>query len=451
MQRDDLLRVAVAYSGGRDSTALLHATLQVATQQVATQQTWRVFALHVNHGLSRHATRWQRQAQAQCKRWAAQGLPVEFVAERIEAHPAPGDSIEAWARQVRYAALQSMLQARGIDVVLLAHHQRDQAETFVLQALRAAGVAGQAGMAQVSTRNGITWLRPWLHVPRERIDAYVAQYGLSFVEDDSNEDTRFARNRLRRQVWPALTLAFPQAEASLAAAATWAQQASVCLDELADIDLAQVATPRGLDVATWRGLGEARASNVLRAWVFAQSDHTAPASLVTRLLAELAAPGPARWPCASGELRRYRGLLRFVAAPPSALASASASASAACTPAAPERTLRIVRTGTYVLPGWHGRLRVERTPQAGVPLAWLAHLELVARSGGERFQAGIGRPPRSLKKQFQAAGLPAWEREGPLLYSGGQLVYVPGLGLDARILGLPGQPQVSIRWLADSP
>ena len=81
-----------------------------------------------------------------------------------------------------------------------------------------------------------------------------------------------------------------------------------------------------------------------------------------------------------------------------------------------------------------------------MPLAWLAQVELRARSGGERFQAGLGRPARSLKKQFQAAEMPAWERSGPLVFSGGQLVFVPGLGLDARVIGLPGQAQVTLAW-----
>jgi tRNA(Ile)-lysidine synthase len=89
---------------------------------------------------------------------------------------------------------------------------------------------------------------------------------------------------------------------------------------------------------------------------------------------------------------------------------------------------------------------VARVAEGGVPLAWLAHLQLRERSGGEQFQSGLGRPPRSLKKQFQSAGLPAWERGGPLVYSGGQLVFVPGLGLDARVIGLPGQPQVQLSW-----
>ena len=105
------------------------------------------------------------------------------------------------------------------------------------------------------------------------------------------------------------------------------------------------------------------------------------------------------------------------------------------------------RAGTYALPGWAGALHVERVREGGVPLAWLAHLELRLRAGSEQFQSGFGRPPRSLKKQFQESGIPAWERSGPLVYSGGQLVFVPGLGLDARIVGLPEQRLARLRWL----
>jgi tRNA(Ile)-lysidine synthase len=108
--------------------------------------------------------------------------------------------------------------------------------------------------------------------------------------------------------------------------------------------------------------------------------------------------------------------------------------------------LSILRAGPHALPGWGGQLTAKRVKEGGVPVAWLAHLELRQRSGGEQFQSGIGRPARSLKKQYQAAELPAWERDGPLVYSGGQLVFVPGLGLDARVLALPGQPQFSLTW-----
>jgi tRNA(Ile)-lysidine synthase len=234
-----------------------------------------------------------------------------------------------------------------------------------------------------------------------------------------------------------LTDAFPSAEASLADAAGWAQQALACMEELAALDLGAIAGARGLDIAAWRTLSDARRGNALRAWLKAQCGAPASASLVQRLLAELGLRQSARWPLAGRELRSYRGWLRCDAVlRPSA------------TPAAieAEAALSVLRVGRHALPGWGGVLQVTRVKEGGVPLAWLAHLELRPRAGAERFQAGLGRPPRSLKKQYQMAGVPAWHREGPLVYAGGQLVFVPGLGLDARVIGLPGQPQVMISW-----
>ena len=423
--------IAVAYSGGRDSTALLYATLLEAAPLGVT-----VFALHVHHGLSPNADAWLVACAAQCRRWAKRGLPVEFVAQRLTTSPAKGESVEAWARQARYRALRTMALERGVSIVLLAHHQRDQAETLLLQALRGAGVAGLAGMPVSVRRDGITWQRPWLAKPRQDIEAYVRRHRLKHIDDESNGDQRFARNRLRLDVWPVLGRAFPQAEASLATAAAWAQQASAALDELAALDLQRVTSERGLRIEPWLALSSARQSNALRVWLKARTGHAAAASLVVRLMQELPATRQARWPIDDGELRLYRGLL-------------------ACDPAAikadaPQREtlLSVRRPGAYSVPGWGGQLHVGRVAAEGVPLAWLAHLELRPRIGAEQFQSAVGRPPRSLKKQFQSAGVPEWDRTGPLLYSGGQLVYVPGLGLDARVLGLPGQPLVSLRWRA---
>ena len=422
-------RIAVAYSGGRDSTALLHATLQHAVHDDV-----QVVALHVHHGLSPNADLWLEHGAAQCRRWARRGWPVEFVAHRVPGSPAKGESVEAWARGVRYRALSAMAHERGISLVLLAHHQRDQAETWLLQALRGAGVAGLSGMPRSVQRDGITWLRPWLDRPRAEIDAYVRRHRLKFVDDDSNADPRFARNRLRLQVWPVLSAAFPQAEATLAVAAEWAQQADALLDEIAAQDLAGLSPQGPLDIGAWQALSVARRSNALRGWLRQHHGAAAPASLVERLLRELPAVRSARWPTAGGELRLYRGRLRFEPVPDADAAGG-------------DTVLSVRRAGRYAVPGWCGELQVERVREGGVPLAWLARLDLRRRVGGERFQAGPGRPPRSLKKQYQAAAVPIWERRGPLLYSGGQLVFVPGLGLDARVIGLPGQPLVALRWL----
>lgn len=426
-------RVAVAWSGGRDSTALLHATLVAAAEQGG-----EVVALHVHHGLSPHADAWLAHCEAQCRRWQRRGLPVRLRFERLGERPARGESVEAWAREQRYRVLRRLALEEGIALVLLAHHRRDQAETFLLQALRGAGVAGLAGMPKQVERDGITWQRPWLGRGRAEIEAYVRRHRLKHIDDDSNADPRYARNRLRLQVWPALEAAFAQAESTLADSATWAQQAAACADDLARNDLRVAERADGaLGIADLRALAPHRRANVLRHWLRLRLGALPPGSLLERLERELDAATSAdrRWPTPTGELRCHRGRLMHVDAVPGIEAESV------------ETQLRIERAGRHALPGWGGTLIVRRVRSGGVPFAWLAHLELRRRSGAERFQAGIGRPPRSLKKQYQAAGIPAWQRGGPLVYSGGQLVFVPGLGLDARVFALPGQPQATFEWL----
>lgn len=423
-------RIAVAWSGGRDSTALLHATL-VAAQAYGVD----VLALHVHHGLSPNADAWVAHCERQCRRWMRRGFAVRLQVARLAIRPPRGESIEAWARKERYRALRRMAMEQGTQVVLLAHHRLDQAETVLIQALRGGGVAGLAGMPRDVERDGIRWQRPWLDQDPRAIAAYVRRHRLSHITDDSNDDPRFARNRLRLQVWPAIEAAFADAQVTLADTATWAQQATACLDDLACADLLGIASESGLSVPRWLALSEARRVNALRHWLRDRFGRPATAALVTRMVQELGRARQGAWQAEGGVLRVYRGKLAWH--PPSLPAGLSAQR---------ETTLSVRRAGRYELPGWGGALRVARVREGGVPLAWIAQLELRERSGGEQFQSGIDRPPRSLKKQFQSLAVPAWERDGPLVCSGGQLVFVPGLGLDARVIGLPGQPLVSLHW-----
>ncbi|MDQ6681196.1 MAG: tRNA lysidine(34) synthetase TilS, partial [Pseudomonadota bacterium] len=242
-------RVAVAFSGGRDSTALLHATVRAPTPLGV-----EVVALHVHHGLSVQADAWAEHCRDTCASWSTAAGALIFESRRIQGRPAKGDSVEAWARTARYAALRTMALGHGTSLVLLAHHQRDQAETLLLQALRGSGVAGLAGMPRLVARDSVTWARPWLERPRDEIEAYVRRHRLTYIDDESNDEPRFDRNRLRLAVWPALVEAFPQAESSFADAAAWAQQAASALAELAALDLALVAPQADLDVARWSAL-----------------------------------------------------------------------------------------------------------------------------------------------------------------------------------------------------
>lgn len=270
----------------------------------------QVVALHIHHGLLADADGWLRRAQQLCARWRRRGWPLTLRWQRLDGRPAPGDSIEAWARAGRHAALAAMAAGAGASLLLLAHHRRDQAETFVLQALRGGAPAGLSAMPRQIQRDGITWARPWLDQPRSAIDAYVAAQRLRPVDDPSNADARLARNRLRLNVWPALEQAFPHAETSLAAAAQRAQEARAALDELATLDLAPLVDDHGaLAVAGWRALSAARQANALRAWWAKQAGHSAPLAFVNRLLTEVPAKGAARWPAGGGwtcALRRGR-------------------------------------------------------------------------------------------------------------------------------------------------
>ena len=428
--------VAVAYSGGRDSTALLHATLAAVRGSAV-----EVVALHVHHGLSAHADEWLAHCQRRCANWAAEGQPLRFDSRRVGASgPDRGDSLEAWAREARYAALAEMALAQHVDLVLLAHHRRDQAETVLLQALRGGGPAGLAAMPRVAQRRGLTWARPWLKVAPDRIVAYLQAHGLTHVEDDSNADARLLRNRLRLNVWPVLAAAFPQAETALAAVASRASEALACADELASIDLQQVDSADGLRLDDWLRLAPARRGNVLRAWIRTRAGVAAPASLVARLQQELPGTGPARWPMPAGfVLERYRGRLRCLPA----IAERAGRT--------PEARLGAAGEGIVELPGWGGRLRLVEVRQGGLAPALLDGAVLRRRSGGERFQAAPGRPPRSLKKQFQAAAVPAWQRDGPLVHVDGELVYVPGLGHDARSWAPVGTAQIGLQWEATDP
>jgi len=226
-----------------------------------------VLALHVHHGLSPNADAWLDHASALCARWARRGLPIELVATRVIECPAPGQSVEAWARRARYRALRDMAIARDVDLILLAHHRRDQAETFLLQALRGGGAAGLSAMPKVVRRDGITWARPWLALSRDAIESYARRHRLRWTDDESNDDDRFARNRLRRRVWPALLDAFGDAEGSLAAAAQRIQDAAAVVDEIAALDLAAIADEGGLDIAAWRQLSPARQRQALLRWL----------------------------------------------------------------------------------------------------------------------------------------------------------------------------------------
>ncbi len=414
--------VAVAYSGGRDSTALLLAAARVAAGTGAA-----LHALHVHHGLSRQADAWQVHCAAAC---AGLGVPLHIA--RVHVPQRSRDGLEAEARRQRYQALARLALDARCQAVLLAHHADDQAETLLLQALRGAGVAGLAAMPARIRRGGLDWIRPWLGERRALLAAYQRQAGVGHVEDDSNADPRHARNRLRLQVMPLLEGGFPGAVQALSHSAAQLQEALACLDELAAEDLGRLRGPDGmLDVPAWASLSPPRRSLALRAWLNEVLGAPAPRTLDARLQAQLR-PGiaPHRWPAPGGFVAVYRDRLSWAPAGDGA---------------PPARSMTVPGPGTFAVPGLAAVLEVQPATR-GVPLSTLVGLAWRPRRGGEQFQTAARGVPRSLKKCFQAAGVPAWQRDAPLLYAGDKLLFVPALGIDARWLAADGEGLVSLRW-----
>jgi tRNA(Ile)-lysidine synthase len=244
--------IAVACSGGADSTALL----------LAAHARWpdRVLALHVHHGLQAAADGFEAQVRGLCDRHG-----IALRVSRVDARAAAGQSPEDAARIARYAALAGLARDAGAAWVLLAQHLDDQAETVLLALSRGAGLPGLAAMPEAFEREGVRFGRPWLGLRSQALRDFLHGVGETFIEDPSNTDLRFTRNRIRRVLAPAWAEAFEGYREALSRTAAHAAQAQRLLDELAAMDLAHTGAPPS--IAALQTLSRDRQANALRRWL----------------------------------------------------------------------------------------------------------------------------------------------------------------------------------------
>jgi tRNA(Ile)-lysidine synthase len=411
-------RVAVALSGGMDSIVLLDA-LHALVPRFALS----LSALHVDHQLSPHAGRWAEFCAAAC---AARSVPLTTA--RVDVARRPGQSLEAAARAARY----QKLLATDADIVVLAHHADDQAETVLLQLLRGAGPAGLAAMPHHRARDaaGPALLRPLLELPRATLAAYANARGLAWIDDESNADRRHKRNLLRLDVAPRLAQAFPGYPSVLVRAAGHQAEASALLDELARQDAGD--TQDGLDRAALAGLSPARARNLLR-W-FLRSEGLRPPSTarLAEMLAQLQTAGTdarTRIVHDGVEIGCHRGRVVVHAAAVGPYARGWRGES------------------SVELPG--GVLRFEGTHGDGIAAEKFdgAVVTLRSRHGGERIQLAANRPRRAVKKLLYDAHLPIWWRQAlPFIWCGEELAAVPGIGVALAFQAQPGEAAWRVDW-----
>jgi tRNA(Ile)-lysidine synthase len=255
-----VLPLGVALSGGADSTALLVLC--------ARQWPGQVVALHINHGLQAAATAFQNHCQSLC-----QALQLPLRLKTVAAAHQPGQSPEDAARIARYQGLVELASggpdAGALASVAVAQHADDQVETLLLALSRGAGLAGLSAMPAEWLRGGVQFHRPLLKVAGADIREWLQREQIAFVEDPSNADARFTRNRIRAEILPALQAAFPHFRDTFARSAAHAAQAQSLLDEIATQDLAPVLRTRdGLpQIQALQQLGGPRQANALRYWL----------------------------------------------------------------------------------------------------------------------------------------------------------------------------------------
>jgi tRNA(Ile)-lysidine synthase len=418
--------VVVGLSGGVDSVVMTHVL-----REVQPQLGFALSAVHVNHRLSPNADAWERFCVELCAR-----LGIDLSVRQVDVVGIAGAGLEGAARRARYRAYADT----RAHWIALAHHRDDQAETVLLNVLRGAGVRGAAGIPVVraldaSQPDGLRLIRPMLTVPRSDIAAYAAARGLAWIEDESNAAIRLGRNYLRHEILPRLAARFPAANARLAQAAAHFAEVQALLDELARQDLDAASHEGRLQVQALRTLGAPRARNLLRSMLSRHGIAMPDTVRLDEMLHQLtSAPRDAAVELPVGEhvLRRFRGAV-YLTSPQADIPVAS-------------RPWR----GETELAWGNGRILFEPVQGEGIDLSALTRglVTIQGRRGGERFRPDARRPRRTLKNLLQEAQIPPWQRDGmPLLWCGGQLVWVPGIGVACDYRCPPGAAGVVVTWI----
>lgn len=433
--------VAVGLSGGRDSVALF--TALVGWVRAHPERDVRILGLHVYHGLSPHATEWSDFALRLGERF---DVPVEILRVTVDAK---GEGIEAAARQARYKALIEAMRRSGAQMLLTAHHRDDLLETFLLQWVRGAGVDGLAAMPTLSTLErwrapDLLLGRPFLSLSREDVTRFVTESNLPWVEDESNVDDRYDRNRMRNRVLPILQEAFPHAEAPAARSVRWCGEAAEILAERADEDIVAARCEDGsLDLTN---LTAARRKNALRRWLSTTFGVTASSLLTdeweTLIARKMTVECLRVFDDRAVHLHRGRLFVR-----PEHRTELKE------TPL--ELSLGVVWTG----PDNHLSLVLEETKENdpdAVSLSGLveAGVTVGPRRGGDRLHRTPDGPGRILKDLWAEKGVPAFDRPYlPVLRVGGEVLAVALLGTDRKsaqkLRGKP--PFVKFVWATRAP
>jgi len=440
-------RIAIAFSGGLDSSALLHIAHRWAQEKGV-----ELYAFHIHHGISPNADAWLVHCEQACA-----ALGRRFDSSRVQLQDRQKSGTEAAARKARYAALGALCREHGVQLLLTAHHQDDQAETVLLQLLRGSGAAGLSGMdaanhaPELLDNPELMMARPLLPVSRKQLDEYVAAHGIAHITDESNDDPRFARNALRHKVMPELAKAFPGFQERFARSAQHAQSAQRLLTELAEQDLAAVLEDDCVDIAKLRALSTDRSYNLLRHWFSVRGLRMPSAAWLSEMLAQLLEAREGAELLVTHpdcHVRRHRDRLHLVPKLPELEATREDQFDQR-----PGTPFRWNGEASLAFPAYGGVLHFDVAEEGapGLSAEWLRAQALVIefRRGGERLKLAPNRSTRALKYHYQALNVPAWERGRlPVVRTAAQVLFAAGIGMDCHQLTLDTSSRFTLRWQA---
>ena len=396
-------QLLVGFSGGLDSTVLLHRLKLWRDREPDVQ----LRAMHIHHGLSPHADGWVVHCEALCATWDIP-LRVERVTLQDE-----GLGVEAQARKARYAAFASAL--RPGEALVTAQHLDDQCETFLLALKRGSGPAGLSAMPERADFAGAQLIRPLLSETRASLEDWAREHRLSWIEDESNQDDSYDRNFLRLRVIPLLTERWGHFTEATARSAMLCAEQEILLDELLSEELAELISPEGaLAIAPLEAMSAVRRAAVLRRWLASRHASMPSRAMLNRLWDEVAQAREDATPSVylnGFEVRRYQGRLWWIKSRP------SLSDIVLSWPSVEDALLLPYGAGSVFLENT-GHVRL---PKANEPVTVRfkagGMLHIVGRNGG-----------RKLKKIWQECQVPPWRRDAtPLLFYGETLIAAAGV------------------------